>query len=126
MLILLFAGFCIWSERGLLITHPEMEIVLHDQYHQSVGVNGYHSAYDYVQKNITHSVVNIENGLPYYLYDPQITNSVTRSRSADYVVYLQTPWINEGGYPDNLDQPDWQKAWQLVYEDGEGRVYKRK
>ena len=124
--LLFFTAFGIWSERDLLTSHPEMEFLLHDQYQQSVGVDGYHSAYDYVQKNINHSVVNIENGLPYYLYDPLISNSVTRSNSADYVVYLQTPWINEGGYPEYLDQPDWQNGWLLVYEDGEGRVYKRK
>ncbi len=107
-------------------TYPEKAFVLHDQYDHSVGVNGYNSAYDYVQKNIHHSVVIVENGLPYYLYDAGLTNSVTRSRPADYEVFLQTAWLGEGGYPDTLGQPEWAQKWQLVYEDPEGRVYQRK
>ena len=126
LLVLSFGGWCIWSQRDLLATIPENEIVLHDQYRQPVGVKGYYSAYDYIQKNIRNSVVIIENGLPYYLYDPGFTNSVTRSRPADYSVYLQTPWINEGGYPKSLDQPEWAQTWLLVYEDTEGRVYKHR
>ncbi|MBO9369269.1 MAG: hypothetical protein J7555_11075 [Chloroflexi bacterium] len=126
LLVLAFGSWCVWSQRDLLATYPENEIVLHDQYRQSVGVDGYHSAYDYVQKNVRNSVVIIENGLPYYLYDPEFTNSVTRSRPADYIVYLRTSWINEGGYPETLNQPEWSQTWLLVYEDAEGRVYKRR
>jgi hypothetical protein len=124
--VLAFGCGCLWSQQDLLKTYPENEIVLHDQYRQSVGVEGYHSAFDYVQKNIRYSVVIIENGLPYYLYDPGFTNSVTRSRPADYIVYLQTPWIDEGGYPDTLARQEWSQTWLLVYEDAEGRVYQRK
>ena len=116
----------VWDQRNMMATFPEKAILLRDQYPQSVGVDGYYSAYDYVQKNVRNSVVAMENGLPYYLYDPGFTNSATRSRPADYIVYLQTPWINEGGYPETLDQPDWSRTWRLVYEDAEGRVYKRR
>ncbi len=116
----------LWTQRDLMSTDPAKAFVLHDQYDHPVGVNGYYSAYDYVQKNVHHSVVIIENGLPYYLYDAAFTNSVTRSRPADYIVYLQTPWFGEGGYTDSLNQPQWSQTWQLVYEDLEGRVYKRK
>jgi hypothetical protein len=126
LFVLAFGSWCVWSQRDLLATYPKNEIVLHDQYRQSVGVDGYYSVYDYVQKNVRNSVVIIENGLPYYLYDPGFTNSVTRSRPADYIVYLQTPWINEGGYPETLDQPEWSQTWLLVYEDTQGRVYKRR
>ncbi len=126
LLALAFGIWGDWSQRDLMETYPEKAIVLHDQYRKSVGVNGYYSAYDYVQKNVRNSVVIIENGLPYYLYDPGFTNSVTRSRPADYIVYLKTPWVDKGGYPETLDQPGWSKTWLLVYEDTEGRVYKRK
>ena len=126
LLALAFGIWGDWSQRDLMETFPEKAIVLHDQYRKSVGVNGYYSAYDYVQNNVRNSVVIIENGLPYYLYDAGFTNSVTRSRPADYIVYLQTPWINKGGYPDMINQPKWSQTWQLVYEDTEGRVYKRK
>jgi hypothetical protein len=71
-------------------------------------------------------VVIIENGLPFYLYDAGFTNSVTRSRPADYSVFLKTSWLGPGNYPKTLSQPNWSKIWQLVYEDTEGRVYKRK
>jgi len=125
-LVLVFGSWCVWSQRDLMETYPQQVIVLHDQYRQSVGVEGYYSAYDYVQKNVRNSVVIIENGLPFYLYDPGFTNSVTRSRPPDYYIWLQTPWINEGGYPDMLNQPEWTKTWLLVYEDSQGRVYKRR
>lgn len=126
LFVLTFGSWCVWSQRDLLETYPENEIVLHDPFRQSVGVDGYHSAYDYVQKNLRNSVVIIENGLPYYLYDPEFTNSVTRSRPADYVVYLQDPWTAEGGYPETLDQPEFSQTWLLVYEDAEGRLYQRR
>jgi hypothetical protein len=71
-------------------------------------------------------VVIIENGLPYYLNDAGFTNSVTRSRPADYIVFLKTAWINKGGYPGKLKQPAWAQTWNLVYEDTQGRVYQRK
>jgi hypothetical protein len=126
LFILAFGSWCVWSQHDLLETHPEKAIVLHDQYRQSVGVDGYYSAYDYVQKNVRNSVVIIENGMPYYLFDPGFTNSITRSRPPDYFVWLQTQWIDAGGYPDSLNQPEWTNTWLLVYEDTQGRVYKRK
>jgi hypothetical protein len=126
LFVLLFGGWCIWSQRDLLAAHPEVAIVLRDQYPQAVGISGYYSAYDYVQKNVHNSVVIIENGLPYYLYDRDFTNSITRTRPADYIVYLQTPWLGYGGYPAILDQPAWSQVWALVYQDSEGRVYKHK
>jgi hypothetical protein len=126
LLVLIFGIWCVWSQRDLMSTYPKNEIVLHDQYNHSVGVDGYYSAYDYVQKNVRNSIVIIENGLPFYLYDPGFTNSVTRSLPPDYIVYLQTAWIDKGGYPASLNQPEWSQKWLLVYEDSQGRVYKRK
>jgi hypothetical protein len=126
-LIVLGVGcWCIWTQRDLLATYPKNALVLHDQYKHSVGTNGFFSAYDYVQKNVHNSVVIIENGLPYYLNDAGFTNSVTRSRPADYIVFLKTAWINKGGYPGKLKQPAWAQTWNLVYEDTQGRVYQRK
>lgn len=120
--VLAFGILVVWSQRDLLSTVTQNSIVLHDQFSTPVGVDGYYSAYDYVQKNVHNSVVITENGLPYYLYDAGFTNSVTRSRPADYIVYIKGP----GDFPDTLDQPDWSKTWQLVYKDSEGRVYQRK
>jgi hypothetical protein len=124
--VLAFGFWGVWSQRDLMNTYPQNAIVLHDWYNISVGVNGYYSAYDYVQKNVHNAVVIVENGLPYYLYDPGFTNSVTRSRPADYFVYFQDPWSAKGGYPETLSQSAWSQTWLLVYEDTKGRVYKRR
>ncbi|MGA2489604.1 MAG: hypothetical protein ABSF99_05390, partial [Anaerolineales bacterium] len=126
LIVLGFGVWCVWTQRDLLRTYSENKIILHDQFRQSVGVDGYHSVYDYVQKNVRNSIVIIENGLPYYLYDPGFTNSITRSRPADYYVCLQDPWTANGGYPKALNQPAWNQTWQLIYEDAKGRVYKRR
>jgi hypothetical protein len=124
--VLAFGFWGVWSQRDLMNTYPQNAIVLHDWYNTRVGVNGYYSAYDYVQKNVHNAVVIVENGLPYYLYDPGFTDSVTRSRPADYFVYLQDPQSARGGYPETLGQPAWSQTWLLVYEDAKGRVYQRR
>ncbi len=100
-------------------------LVLRDQYTSPVGTDGYFSAYDYVQKNVSHSIIWIENGQPFYLYGKDLTNSISRQKPADYYVFLQTNWIGMSGYPTEIDSPIWLKEWTLVYSDSEGRVYKR-
>jgi hypothetical protein len=114
--------------RGLLEYKPGGDWVLRDQFEQPVGVNGYFSAYDYVQNNAQKATVIVENGLPYYLYDEHLTNTVTRSRDADYFVAFKTAWIKgrKEGFPEMISQPEFEQNWELVYEDSEGRVYKRK
>ncbi len=114
--------------RGLLQFVPAGGLVLHDQFEEPVGVDGYFSAYDYVQKNAQNATVIVENGLPYYLYDENLTNTVTRSQDADYFVAFQTAWMKgrREGYPEMIFQPEFEQNWELVYEDSEGRVYKRK
>ena len=123
VIILSFAA--VWMNQDLFETNSQNRIILSDQYHEAVGVDGYHSAYDFVQKNISNSIIIIENGLPYYLYDDDFTNSVTRSKPADYMVFLKTAWIDEGGYPETLSEITWNEQWNLIYEDPEGRVYQR-
>ncbi len=122
------SAFGAWSNRRLLKHKPDGDLVLRDQFEQPVGVDGYFSAYDYVQKNVHNATVIVENGLPYYLYDENLTNTVTRSRDADYFVAFQTAWVKgrQAGYPAMISQPEFAQNWELVYEDSEGRVYKRK
>ncbi len=118
------SAWVIWTLKDFNSYHPENVIVLQDQFRESVGVDGYHSAYDYVQKNGGDSVVWVENGMPYYAYGQNFSNSVTRSQPARYLVIFQTAWNGgEPGYPDNLNDPAWLEKWKLVYEDQEGRVY---
>jgi hypothetical protein len=127
--ILGLGAFGLYRNQNLFSeTVPNGDLVLRDQFRASVGVDGYFSAYDYVQKNVRNATVIVENGLPYYLYDKPFTNSVTRSRNADYFVAFQTAWIagREEAYPEMIFQPEFEQNWELVYEDSEGRVYKRK
>jgi hypothetical protein len=123
-----FGVWGLYMGRDLLRPEPHGERVLQDQFPAAVGVDGYYSAYDFVQKNVHGSVVIVENGLPYYLYDAGFTDSVTRSRPADTLVVFKTAWTpgKPEAYPELISQPGWDAKWKLVYEDSQGRVYKRK
>ncbi|MCJ7623562.1 MAG: hypothetical protein MUO76_08650 [Anaerolineaceae bacterium] len=126
-LVLLFTGWLVWDNQALLVTNPKNAIVLKDQFREPVGVDGYHSAYDYVQQNIRDAVVHVDNGLPFYLYDPQFSNSTTHQRQADYYVVFKTAWFDgaQAGYPEQIDTSEWGANWKLIYEDSQGRVYQR-
>jgi hypothetical protein len=114
--------------RNLFENIPGGDLVLRDQFREAVGVDGYFSAYDYAKKNVHKSTIIVENGLPYYLYDQHFTNTVTRSQDAAYFVAFKTAWTagRKEGFPEMILQPSWEQTWQLVYEDSQGRVYKRK
>lgn len=127
------------NDRAILSLNPYNQIVLTDQYRDPVGINGYHSAYDYVRQNIHNSVIQVENGLPFFLYGPGYTNSPTRLQyplgradrvkqlTPEYYVIFQTGWFGgERGYPSFLGDSKWQDKWILIYEDTEGRVYQRR
>ncbi|MCA1953630.1 MAG: hypothetical protein LDL12_00625 [Anaerolinea sp.] len=131
--------FLIWNDRSLLRYVPENGIVLRDQFREPVGKNGYHSAYDYLQKNIRNSVIQVENGLVYYAYGPGYTNSPTKLQypwgmaervpqlTPQYFLVFERPWMGgESGYSPTLDTPEWAQRWELIYEDGEGRLYRRR
>lgn len=123
---LALAGGILWRQREVLEFRPKNEIVLYDQFRESVGTDGYFSAYDYIHQNVRNSVVWVENGLPYYAYGPGFTNSTTQSRRADYLVIFQTPWLGVAkDYPPYLSDPEWLREWEMVYADPEGRVYRR-
>ena len=127
-MVLLFSLASVYLHRELFETNTRGDLVLRDQFKESVGVNGYWSAYEYVQQNVHNATVIVENGLPYYLYDEKFTNSVTRSHDADYFVAFKTAW-NSGKkeeFPEMILAPEWEETWQLIYEDGQGRVYQRK
>jgi hypothetical protein len=127
LLVLGFSAWLIGQNSFLLTINPKNAIVAHDQFRDPVGVDGYHSAYDYVQKNVHNAVIYVENGLPFYVYDKGFTNTVTRSRPADYEVVFQTDWFDTGvtAYPEWVNDSGWQQSWMLLYEDSQGRVYRR-
>jgi hypothetical protein len=127
LLVVLFGAWGIKRNINRIAIPPGSDIVLRDQFQNPVGIDGYFSVYDYIQKNVRNSVVWIENGLPFYTYGPGFTNTVTRSRPADYIAFISTAGNTpESRYPDRLNTLEWNKTWLLVYEDSQGRVYKRK
>jgi hypothetical protein len=114
----------VWFERELLATAADNTRLLRDPYEVSVGVDGYHSAYDYAQQNISDSIVWVENGLPYYAYDKAFSNSTTRNEKAQYVVVLKSE--GQELFPEQVYTDEWESNWQTIYEDPHGRVYERK
>jgi len=128
ILIIGLCGLTFWNSYQNLDRiklNPENKIVLRDQFREGTGMDGYFSPYDYVQKNVRNSVVWVENGLPFYTYGPGLTNTVTRSRPADFYVFINM--ASDGGiqYPDYVDDAGWISKWKLLYEDSRGRVYQR-
>jgi hypothetical protein len=106
--------------------NPANAIVLQDQFHDPVGAGGYFSAYDYVRRNVRGSVVWVENGLPFYVFGPGLTNTITRTRKPDYYLIFQNPGSGLAGYPEMTAAADWDAKWRLVYTDSRSRVYERK
>jgi len=122
---LILTVFFFASQWHALQIKPENAFVLRDQFPQPVGVEGYHSAYDYIQRNVRSSVVWVENGLPFYVYDAGFTNSVTRRKNPDYIVVMKQDWFGEGG---GMDTPpyfsdNWPDIYQVVYEDPQGVIF---
>ena len=131
---ILLAGFVfagssvfIYSQRATMQAVPLNAIILHDQFWEPVGTDGYRSAYDYIQRNVRDSVVWVENGLPFYLYDADFTNTVSRRGKPDYVVSFKKDWFGDGyqDYPDLMKELLQDPDYEIVYQDGEGLVLKR-
>jgi hypothetical protein len=129
VLVITICGMVTWQEHGFLKYNPHGIHTLKDQFHKNVGAQGYYSAYDYIRQNIRNSIIYVENGLPYYVYGPGFTNSVSRQESADYLVVFQTDWSSSDyavlGYSDSYETQDWNSKWILIYQDSQGRVYQR-
>lgn len=142
-----------WRGGWAAAHEPGNRWILRDQFSEPAGMDGYWSAYDYVQKNIRHAVIHIENGLAYYLYGPGYTNTPTKLQyplemedkvvqpTPDYFVIFSTDWESQlkgaeegetppgpggGQFPPSLDSEDWLVDWDLIYDDGQGRVYRKR
>lgn len=126
--VLACSGFFLWRMRQLVRYVPENAIIVHDQFEQPVGVDGYYSAYAYAQKNIRNAHIIVDNGLPFYAYDSAFSNSTGCSGHADYFIVFDTNWDTgqPGDYPDYVATADWARDWQVVYEDPQSRVYARR
>lgn len=121
-----FVGWFIYINSGVLKLSTGNAWIMDDAYQGYPGKNGYTSPINYIRREVKTSVVWVENGMSYYLYGPGFTNSTSRAGKADYLVFLETNWDGFAvGYPAYLSDPQWQKGWTLVYEDGEGKVFRR-
>ena len=125
---LALSGFLLWRMKPLVRYVPENAIALRDQFEQPVGTNGYYSAYDYARKNIRNSSIIVDNGLPFYTYDAAYTNTTACSGHADYFIVFNTNWPkpDPGEYPDYIKSDNWAKDWDVVYEDSQSRVFRRR
>ncbi|HAF61139.1 MAG TPA: hypothetical protein DCK95_02305 [Anaerolineaceae bacterium] len=121
-------GWLIFSQREMMQKVPQNAYIIHDQFPQPVGVDGYYSAYDYVQQNVHHSIVWVENGLPFYTYDAEFSNTVSRQEQADYVVGFRTDWFGEGRseFPDLIEKLLASQTYEIVYQDTQGIVLHQK
>ena len=122
------SSFFLWRMRQQVRPVPQNEIILHDQFEQPVGVDGYDSAYDYARQNIRNSAIIVDNGLPFYAYDIGFTNSTGCSGHADYFIVFNTDWdkLEPDDYPEYISTSSWKQDWDVVYEDSYSRVYKRR
>lgn len=125
---LMLSGFFVWRMRQLVRYVPENAIILRDQFEQPVGSDGYYSAYDYARQNIYHSTVIVDNGLPFYAYDSDYTNTTACSGPADYFIVFNTDWQrgDPGDYPDYIQTESWDNDWDIVYQDSYSRVFRRR
>jgi hypothetical protein len=130
-ILVLASLFLAYDTRGSLALIPANEIVLRDEFRQPVGVDGYHSPYDYVQRNIHGSIIEVNGGVFYYIYGPGYTNipikrqyPLGRSfmvRQLEPEYYVVIPHGDE--FPIT---PEWEAKWRLLYRDQEGLVFERK
>ncbi len=125
---LLLAGWLLIDQRAMLHSVPENAFILHDQFKESVGVDGYYSAYDYVQRHAHAAVVWVENGLPFYAYDSAFSNTISRQSPPDYVLGFNTDWFGDGdgGFPHLVEEFLADPAYQVVYQDSQGIVLHRR
>jgi hypothetical protein len=139
LFVLLYGAALVWQYRGMLRILPNNDIVLRDQFRESVGVDGYFSAYDYVRKNIRDADVQIEGGLMYYVYGEDLSNRPTKlqypigmdwavpQRNPQYYVILCTDFWNyrPEECPAYLEHDSFTAHWRLRYIDDYGRVFER-
>ena len=125
LLMVIISGWLFINQADKLQWKAGNGIILHDQFIEPVGTNGYRSAYDFVQRNVRDSVIWVENGLPYYVYGPGFTNTISQKTSPDYLLIIHTDWFGEGRVqmPSYLTETELQQNFDLVYRDEQGSVY---
>lgn len=127
--VLIALGLMIYT-RDLYRLNPQNAIVLHDEFREPVGVDGYHSAYDFVQKNLRNAVIQIEGGVFYYMYGPGYTNSPTKLHyplgREHMVAQLDPQYLVVIPHGDPFEpSADFMKKWKIIYRDPEGVVLER-
>ena len=137
--IIVFTVFSINKFKAFFSIEVERAIILKDQFSEPVGVDGYYSAYDYIQKNIRNSVIQIENGLPYYVYGPGYTNTPTKSQYPlgspelvpqsipDYFLIFKDNWWgkDDTSYTKLISNMSNSEDWIYLYQDPKAVLFQR-
>jgi hypothetical protein len=101
-------------QMDLLRFVPEKSSILERPY--SVDNAQFLSVFDFIDNNIHDSIIWVEGAQSFFAYDPDFSNSVSREKPSDYIVFLdiddQDLWIDV----DN---------WQKIYEDDRGMIFQR-
>lgn len=98
--------------------------------HAVVGVDGYASVYDYVQREIHDAVLYYDDYGPFYAYDTEFSNHLINAiYPLGMTGFLDLPQMDciyhrnyaerSNAAPDVSSDPE----WRLLYDDGLGRVY---
>ena len=130
--VMILAAVCgfIFQNRFLLEFNPQNSIVLRDEFRDPAGVDGYHSVYDYVQRNLRHKTIQIEGGVFYYLYGPGFTNSPTKLHyplgRSNQVKQLEPEYYVVVNRPEFTPGETFKQTWVLLYEDETGKIYQKR
>jgi hypothetical protein len=112
--VILIGGF-FYSQIHILPRVPEYGTMLERPY--TVYEYEYPSVFDYIDQNIHDSVVWIEGAQHYYAYDPDFSNTITRSKDADFIIVLAKSLDNYW-----FDLSD----WDIIYQDSRGFVLEKR
>jgi hypothetical protein len=121
----------VWTSWGHLRLNPGNDIVLRDEFREAVGVDGYHSPYDFVQRNIHNSIVEINGGVFYYIYGPGYNNRPTKGQyplgRASMLPQLEAQYYVVIPHGDAFPtSAAWDAKWKLIYQDPAGLVFERR
>lgn len=140
LVIIIFTLISINVFKAFFSIETKRAIILKDQFSEPVGVNGYYSAYDYIQKNIRNSVIQIENGMLYYIYGPGYTNTPIKSgyplgnsdlvlqSEPDYFLVIRDNWWSkkeDSGSTDLISNLSNSEDWIYLYQDPKAVLFQR-
>ncbi|MBT3239928.1 MAG: hypothetical protein HON98_04485 [Chloroflexi bacterium] len=135
IIILLLSIFIVWDQRHLLQTGEVNKIVLLTPYKEPSSNTEYRDVYDFIQQNIRNSNIFIIEGLPYFTYGTNFTNSPTKLQyplgqpdtvpqlTPEFLLVTPNYWNHE--WPGELQNDELMASWHLIYKDESGKVFQK-